>query len=312
MSDGPSVTRGEPATENQRKRDMRIAYYSGCSLKGTANEFDTSARAMCEALGIELADVPDWNCCGASSAHSVNHDLAVALGARNLAQAQETGADQVTAPCAACFARLKFAEYKLREDPERLGRMLERAEIDYRGGIRITSLLEAVVSDYGIEAIKEKVVRPLEGLKVACYYGCLLVRPADVADFDDDENPRSMDNLMEALGAEPVDWAYRVECCGGGLALGRADIVRRLVGDILDNAALSGAECFVVACPLCQGNLDWRQSEAAAERGTEYNLPVYYFTQLVGLAVGVPPQKLGIEKHLVPATALLETRGLGR
>jgi heterodisulfide reductase subunit B len=290
---------------------MRVAYYQGCSLKGTANEFDASARAMCEGLGIELVDVPDWNCCGASSAHSVNHDLAVALGARNLALARETGLDHVTAPCAACFARLKFAEHKLQQDPERLGRMLERAEIDYKGGMRITSLLEAVVSDYGLEGIQEKVVRPLEGLKVACYYGCLLVRPHDIAEFDDPENPRSMDRLMKALGAEPVDWAYRVECCGGGLALGRADVVRRLVGDILDNAIEAGAECFCVACPLCQGNLDWRQGEAAGERGKEYDLPVYYFSQLVGLSVGAPPQKLGIEKHLIPATALLEARGLG-
>jgi heterodisulfide reductase subunit B len=133
-----------------------------------------------------------------------------------------------------------------------------------------------------------------------------------MTDFDDAENPRSMDNLMAALGAEPVDWAYRVECCGGGLALARSDIVRRLVGDILDNAIEAGAECFVVACPLCQGNLDWRQSEAAKERSKEYGLPVYYFTQLVGLAAGVSPQKLGIEKHLVPATPLLEARGFGR
>ncbi|MGQ9729907.1 MAG: CoB--CoM heterodisulfide reductase iron-sulfur subunit B family protein [Candidatus Zipacnadales bacterium] len=287
---------------------MRVAYYSGCSLTGTAIEYDMSSRAMCGALGIELVDVPDWNCCGASSAHFINHDLAVALGARNLAQAQETGAETLTAPCAACYARVKFAEYKIRENPEHYVRMLERGGVDYAGGMRVTSLLETLVCDYGIEALTEKLVRHLKGLRVACYYGCLLVRPIDIPGFDDPENPRTLDNLMEALGAEPVDWSYRTECCGGGLALGRVDIVRKLVGDILDDAKAAGAECFVVACPLCQGNLDWRQSEASRERGEEYNMPVYYFTQLVGLCAGVPPQKLGIEKLLVPGQALLEAK----
>ncbi len=287
---------------------MRIAYYPGCSLEGTAIEFDLSTRAVCQALGIELVEVPDWNCCGATSAHFTNHDLAIGLAARNLAQAQETGADAITAPCAACFSRLKFAEYKLQEEPERLGAMLEKAEIAYRGGLAVRSLLETIVSAYGIDAVKERVTQPLNGLKVACYYGCLLVRPPDVTQFDDAENPRSMDNLLAALGAEPVDWAYRIECCGGGLALGRADIVRKLVGDILDNALACGAECLAVACPLCQGNLDWRQSEAAAQRNTTYDLPVYYFTQLLGMALGVPPHRLGVEKHLTPATALLYGR----
>ncbi|MBM3121521.1 MAG: heterodisulfide reductase subunit B [Chloroflexi bacterium] len=285
---------------------MRVAYYPGCSLEGTAIEYDESSQAMCEALGIELVEVPDWSCCGASSAHFVNHDLAVALGARNLALAQGTGAEQVTAPCAACYARLKFAEYKLAQEPERLGRMLGRGGVDYHGGMRVASLLETVVCDFGLEAVKERMVRSLGGLKVACYYGCLLVRPTEMPSFDDSENPRSLDNLMVALGAEPVEWPYRIECCGGGLALGRADIVRKLVGDILDEAVAAGAECFVVACPLCQGNLDWRQTEAAAERAREYNLPVYYFTQLVGWCCGAPPHKLGIEKLMTPATALLE------
>ncbi len=288
---------------------MRVAYYPGCSLDGTAIEFDQSAHSMCEALGIELVEVPDWNCCGASSAHIVNHDLAVALGARNLALAKETEAEAVTAPCAACFARLKFADYQLGEEPERLGKMLAKAEVDYEAGqMRVGSLLETVTCDYGIDRIKDQVVKPLGGLKVACYYGCLLVRPPGVAQFDDHENPRSMDNLMEAIGAEPIDWSYRVECCGGALALGRVDVVRKLVGDILDNAVASGAEAVVVACPLCQGNLDWRQTQAAAERGTEYNLPVYYFTQLVGTALGVLPHKLGIEKLMTPATELLASK----
>jgi heterodisulfide reductase subunit B len=287
---------------------MRIAYYPGCSLEGTAIEFDLSARAVCEALGIELVEVEDWNCCGATSAHFTNHDLAIALAARNLGLAQATGADQVTAPCAACFSRLKFAEHELHEEPERLGAMLERAEIAYRGGMVVHSLLETMVADYGIEAIKAKATQSLNGLRVACYYGCLLVRPPKVVEFDDAENPRSMDDLLAAVGAEPVDWAYRIECCGGGLALGRADIVRKLVGDILDNAIACGAECIAVACPLCQGNLDWRQSEAAAQRDRTYDLPIYYFTQLLGVALGVPPHQLGVEKHITPAAALLYGR----
>jgi heterodisulfide reductase subunit B len=287
---------------------MRIAYFPGCSLEGTAPEFESSAQAVCEALGIELVEVPDWNCCGATSAHFTNRDLAVGLAARNLALARETGAEVITAPCAACFSRLKHAEHQLHEEPERLGALLAKAEINYRGGMTVHSLLEVIGSDYGTDAVKERVTHPLGGLKVASYYGCLLVRPPDVAQFDDPENPRSMDNLLAAAGAEPVDWAYRVECCGGGLALGRPDIVRKLVGDILDDALASGAECIAVACPLCQGNLDWRQGEVAAERGTQYGIPVYYFTQLLGVALGVPPQRLGVEKHLTPAAALLYGR----
>ena len=286
---------------------MRVAYYPGCSLDGTAMEFNQSGRALCEALGIELVDVPDWSCCGASSAHIINHDLAVALGARNLALAKETEAESVTAPCAACFARLKYADYQLGEEPERLGKMLGKAELDYVAGeMRVASLLETVACDYGLEAVKERVVNPLAGMKVVCYYGCLLLRPPQVMKFDDHENPRVMDDLMEAVGAEVLDWQYRVECCGGGLAVGRTDIVRKLVGDILDNAVAAGAEAIVVACPLCQGNLDWRQGEAGSERDKEYDLPVYYFTQLVGAAVGVPPQKLGIEKLMTPGVPLLE------
>jgi heterodisulfide reductase subunit B len=174
--------------------------------------------------------------------------------------------------------------------------------------MRVHSLLETIACDYGIAAVKEKVQQSLNGLKVACYYGCLLVRPPDILGFDDPEDPHSMDDLLAALGAEPVTWAYKVECCGGGLALGRPDIVRGLVGDILENAAASGADCISVACPLCQGNLDWRQSEAAAQRGTELSLPIYYFTQLVGVALGVPPHRLAVEKHLTPAVALLYGR----
>jgi heterodisulfide reductase subunit B len=214
----------------------------------------------------------------------------------------------VTAPCAACYARLKFAEYKLGEEPQRLGRMLERGGVSYQGGMRVASMLETLVVDFGLDALKARLAHTLDGLKVACYYGCLLVRPTEMPGFDDPENPRCLDSLAEALGAEPVDWAYRNECCGGGLALGRSDIVRKLVGDILDNAVAAGAECVMVACPLCQGNLDWRQGEVESERGREYRLPVFYFTQLVGLCLGVPPQRLGLEKLLVSGNALLERR----
>ena len=289
---------------------MKVAYYPGCTQRGTAEEFGHSTEAACEALGIELAEIPDWNCCGATSAHALDHALAIALPARDLAQAESMGLDTVTTSCAACYARLQVAHQTITGDPERWQPYLAGAGIRYRGTLRIYSLLDLIANVHGLEPLQEKVVRPLDGLRLACYYGCLLVRPPEIAQFDDPELPMSMDHLIEALGGMPVPWAYKTECCGAALAMARGDIQKKNSRDVLQNAADHGAEGVVVACPLCHGNLDWYQEEINGQFGTELNMPVYFFTQLVAVCCGQPLHRLGLEAHLTPCLAPLEAKGV--
>jgi len=289
---------------------MRYAYYPGCSLQGTAKEYDLSARAVCRALGIELKEIPDWNCCGASSAHATNHLLALALPARVLALAEREGLPEIAAPCAACFNRLAVTTARLNHDEVARQRINNLIEMDYRGTGRVKSMVDVVVADYGLEALREKVRRPLTGLRVAAYYGCLLVRPPDVTRFDDPENPQKMERLVEALGGEPVDWSHKVECCGMSLSVSRTDIAVRLVNEILRAARASEADCLMVACPLCQANLDLRQPDAERVYRARYNLPVYYFTQLTGVALGLDTGALGLHTHLVDPLPLLRSKKL--
>lgn len=282
---------------------MKYAYYPGCSLHSTAREYDVSTRTVCRELGIELEEIPDWNCCGASSAHSINHELGVALALRNLAKAEQMGLD-VTIPCAACFSRLKGADAAVKANPKLQASMAENAGIKYSGGMKILSLLEAI-SGLGSDAIKSHVKRPLTGLKVACYYGCLLLRPPSVTQFDDPENPISLDNMISALGGEPVEWPYKNECCGASLSISKPEVVVKLTHDILSMAKRSGANCVVTACPLCQGNLDMRQPDIAAKYGEKYDLPIFYFTQLMGVAFGLSDDSLGLNKLLVDPMPVL-------
>lgn len=288
---------------------MKYAYYPGCSLHATAKEYEMSTQAVCRALGIQLLEIPDWSCCGASSAHSLNHDLGIGLSLRNLAKAEEMGLDVVT-PCAACFSRLKAADAAVKKDPELGKSMAEKTGFHYRGTIEVLSLLEAV-DRLGAEPIQALVKRELSGLKAACYYGCLLVRPPDVVKFDDPEHPKSMDNIVTILGAEAVNWPYKTECCGASLSLSKSDLVVKLTHDILSMAKRSGANCIVAACPLCQGNLDLRQSQVEGVYGEKFGLPVFYFTQLMGLAFGLPENSLGLNKHMVTPGTVLASVGAG-
>ncbi len=276
---------------------MKYAYYPGCSLHSTAKEYGDSTEAICRELGIELQEIPDWNCCGATSAHATNRELGYALPLRDLAQAEAMGLD-VIAPCAACFSRLKAADHAAKDNPALISSVAEKTGIEYKGTTKVLSLLEAI-SAMPEDEIKSRVKRELTGLKPACYYGCLLTRPPKVAAFDCAEHPTSMDGLMSAIGAEPVEWPYKNECCGASLALSRSDIVVKLVHDILLMAKRSGANCIVTACPLCQANLDTRQAQAEAKYGEQFGLPVFYFTQLLGYAFLIPKAELGISKLMV-------------
>lgn len=287
---------------------MKYAYFPGCSLEGTAREYDISARAVCRLLEVELAEIPDWNCCGASSAHGTSHLLAVALPARNLALAEGMNLDLV-APCAACYNRLAAARHELADEALR-ARVNEVTGLEYARRTRVRHLLEVLGRDVGPDRIKEKVTRPLAGLKVAAYYGCLLVRPPRYAGVDDPEAPHLLDDLVAALGADPVDWAFKTECCGAGLSVARTPVVVKLVADILGMAESAGADCLVTACPLCQANLDMRQMAAGHLRGKHFNLPVFYVTQLAGLAFSLKPAALGLGGHMVDPHALLAARNL--
>ncbi|MBC9783208.1 CoB--CoM heterodisulfide reductase iron-sulfur subunit B family protein [Heliobacterium chlorum] len=283
---------------------MKYGLYPGCSLNGTGIEYGLSTKAVAQKLGIDFVEIPDWNCCGASSAHNRDHLLSVALPARNLALAEQHGLDQIAVPCAACYQRMKAAEVALRDEPTRR-EVGEVIEMKVEGKSRTRALVEVFTNDLDAEFLSSVVVRPLSGLKVASYYGCLLVKPAQVA-IDSPENPMIMDKLMAALGATPVEWSYKTECCGGSLAITRPEASLGMTANVLKYAKLAGADCIVTPCPLCTSNLDMRQKAAEGLLGMELGLPIYYFTELMGVALGLEMSQLGLTKHFVEATSLLK------
>jgi heterodisulfide reductase subunit B len=259
-------------------------------------EYDESTKAMSALLGVELCELPDWNCCGASSAHVTDDSLAHNLVARNLAIAEKEGLD-VVVPCAACYSRLKGGEREMEAGGKKLP-------------FRILSLLELLVDDDLADRIKGMIKRPLTGLKMVSYYGCLLVRPPKVTGAKKYENPEEMDRLLSLMGAEMIPWSYKTDCCGGSLVLTRTDIVRRLIRKLFDKALEAGAEAIAVACPLCQSNLDTRQEEISSEAGKKYDLPILYFTELIGLSLGHPDAGKWWKRHFVDPTKLLASKGL--
>jgi heterodisulfide reductase subunit B len=282
---------------------VKVTYYPGCSLEGTAIDYAASIGAVAGLLGLTLEELEDWNCCGATAAHSVNHQLSLALPARNLALAESAGRD-VVVPCALCFNRLKAADKALKgPEGERLG-------LAYKGGLKIWDLLDYLTQEPFLGALAPKVVRPLADLKAVCYYGCLVARPPSVTDKADFENPRNMERLLEVLGAHPLDWSYKTDCCGAGLAVARPDLIDTLVERLYERALKAGAECFVVSCQMCQANLDLPQERISKKVGKDYYLPVLYFTELMGLALGHPDVKKWLAGHLVDPVPLLERKGL--
>lgn len=284
----------------------RVAYYKGCSLEGLAAEYDRSTHAVCEAFGIELVEIADWNCCGSTPAHSYDPLLSAALAGRNLAIAADQGCDTVMTPCPGCLKSLKGAQETCEDQQQR------KAFVDLVGrdvdGLKAVSLLQLLYEEVGPEALKKAVRRPLTGHVIIPYYGCLLTRPAERAKFDDPENPVSMDRLIEATGATVPDFPYKTECCGATYGVTRNDFVGKLSGRILDMAVRLGAEAVVVACPLCQQNLDMRQDQINKYAKSSFNLPVPYISQVIGLAMGMEPKMLGMDKLCVPPDILFEQR----
>ncbi len=277
---------------------MKVSYYPGCSLEGTAADYAASIAGVTPLLDLELAELEDWSCCGASAAHSLSHRLSYELPARNLALAQKAGLD-VVVPCALCFNRLKAAE---KEAIAETG----QAPLDKK----IWDLLDYLTQPTFLQTLAKKVKRPLKGLKAVGYYGCLVSRPPAITDKVDYENPQNMEKLLTVLQAEPLDWSYKTDCCGAGLTLARPDLVDTLARRLYDRALAAGAECFVVSCQMCQANLDMSQARISKQAGKKYYLPVFYFTELMGLAMGHPDTAKWLSRHLVDPRPLLQKRGL--
>lgn len=285
---------------------MNIGYYPGCALHGSSADYEMSVRACLGALEVELRELDDWICCGATAAHSLNHKLSVALPARNLALAEQSGFDQLLAPCPMCSMELIKAGRSLSHDACLRREMSEIVELEVSGTTRVLNLIQ-VFQQVGYERIAAAAVRRLESLRPACYYGCLLTRPPKELQFDDCEHPSSMESLLTLLGAAPVEWNYKTECCGAGMTMANEEIVLDLAHRILSNAVSHGADCLVVACPMCHVNLDMKQADVARRYGTAAKLPVYYLSDLVGLALGLDQRALGINRHFVSVGRVLES-----
>jgi heterodisulfide reductase subunit B len=289
----------------QAQGRRRVAYYPGCSLDGLASEYDASTRAVCEALGIELVEIPDWSCCGSTPAHSFDPLLSGALAGRNLAIAERMGLEVVMTPCPGCLSSLKGA-LEVHEDPEKRQSFLHVLGMPFQGRIRAISVLQLLFEAFEAGLFHERVVNPLTGRVIAPYYGCLLTRPPAFARFDDPENPVSMDRLLEAIGATVPDFPCKTECCGATYGVTRNHIVAELTGRILETVLRVGGQAVAVACPLCQQNLDLRQEQVNRHWKRSFDLPVVYLPQLLGLALGISPDRLGFDKLMVSAELLLQ------
>ncbi len=281
---------------------MAYSLYPGCSLHATGLEYRLSMQAVFQHLGIDLFELRDWNCCGASSAHALDHTLALSLPARNLALAIEVGYDLVI-PCAACFNRIKATDQILRNEPSTRAKIEAVVGYTFDRRVAIRPALAVVSDDDWLVKVAARVKLPLHGLKVVPYYGCLLVRPPAITEFDDPDNPQQMTKLLQTVGAEVRSWSYATECCGGSLSLSRSDVVYRLVGRLVERAREAGADALVTACPLCQVNLEMRQRD-----GPE--MPAFYFTELLGLAFDLPESSRWWGKHLIDPRPVLRQAGL--
>ncbi|MFQ6001377.1 MAG: CoB--CoM heterodisulfide reductase iron-sulfur subunit B family protein [Anaerolineae bacterium] len=286
---------------------MTYIYYPGCSQAASNKAYDLSTRALAKALGMELVELEDWNCCGASPSYSLRELPTYALAARNLALAErQGGACDLVTICNGCYNMLGKANLHLAGDPDlrrRVGEVLAVADLKYEGSIRVRHFLEVLVSDWGMEAIRERVNTPLEGLKVAPYYGCQFSRPSGA--HDDPEFPRAMDKLLSWVGAEVVDYPLKAACCGGLLMTTKEEVALKLVRTLLAVAVERGADCMATACPLCQLNVEAYQDRVNSRFGTSFSLPILCFTQLLGLSLGLEGKALGLGTELVSAADIL-------
>jgi len=277
---------------------MKIGFYPGCSLTGSSREYNESLLAISKEAGVELCEISDWNCCGASAAHNLSKDLSLTLPARNLALAELDQMDELVVPCAACYNRLVMTQHELGENESLKKIVSEKLQMPLQNGIKILNVLQ-FLEKHIVPRLEQLVKNPLD-FDVACYYGCLLVRPQRVMKADRFEDPMTMDVIMHKLGANPIDWPFKTECCGAGFSVSRPEIVGELSGKIVRNAVDRGAKAIVVACPMCHSNLDMRRPAIETYLNMKVDIPVIYITQAIALAMGLTARQAGIQRHFVP------------
>jgi len=280
---------------------MKVTYYPGCSLQATARDYAESIFGICSGLNIQLEEIPDWNCCGATAAHSINHRASIELAARTLNLAAKLPHADMLVPCPMCYNRLKTAVWTLRGDhPERYAIKLD-APIP-----QIWDFADFFATEKMLETTAKHVKKPLSGLKVVCYYGCMANRPPEITGAEDFEDPQALDRIVENLGAEAIAWPFKTDCCGASQVLSRPDIVSHLVGKLFDMAQRVGAQAMVVSCQLCQANLDMYQKKIQDDRKNRFPIPIYYFTELIGLACDIKGLKKWLSRHITEPLSLLK------
>jgi heterodisulfide reductase subunit B len=294
---------------------MKVSYFPGCTLNTTGKGFDNAVRASAGAVGLELVELPEWNCCGATFPLIVDNMLELAAPTHVLVSARDQGVrgdggpPLLTTACTTCYNVLKRTNKFVREHPDERDRINTFIESDYAGEVEVKDILQLLRDDIGFGTVRQKVQAPLKGLKVAAYYGCMVLRPPMEVAYDDPDNPCALDDLMAALGATPVETPHKNECCGAYLAVKAPEVTREMAYTILKSAQAAGAEAVVTNCPLCQFNLDRRQRDMGQSHAGYRSMPVFYFSQLMGLALGLDASAYGWERHYVDARPLLRSLG---
>lgn len=286
---------------------MKIPYYPGCTLNTVAKHFDDSAKESAMILGFEMEDLSEWNCCGASFPQTPDNIMGLTAPAKVLVEGKKAG-DTLTTLCSVCYNVLKRTSKALEDDKEKCATVFEFIEEEYDGTLTISHYLEILRDRIGFDKVKESVKRPLKGIKTGAYYGCMLLRPFEDMGIDDHEAPTIIEDLLKALGAEPIDFPNKIECCGAHLAIGGTDVVEELSGCVMSSAVESGAEVIVTSCPLCQYNLEESQAKLAEKVEGYTPVPIVYFTQVLGLALGQGEDGLGFDKNVWDLRPLLKER----
>ena len=290
---------------------MDIAYYPGCTLQASSSLYDVQSRLIFKEIGIDLKEIEDWNCCGATSAGKVDDFLAVAMPARNLGIAEAAGFSEMVIPCSACYSRTLVAQKQLEEDLALKEEINTELTKKVQGSIKVSSILEVLLTKVASGELAESVAKKLKGIKASCYYGCLQTRfPLNVPVPDDVENPQGMETILKILGAKVLDWSYKTDCCGASASVNDQETALNLMSRIMKDAVARGANCFVVTCPLCQLNLDAYQEKFCKAHGIQERLPVFFITEMIGLAMNMDVEELQIDRHFIDGSALLKELNL--
>lgn len=286
---------------------MDIGYYPGCTLHGSSSLYDVQSRIVLNEIGIHLKEIEDWNCCGATSAGKIDDFLAVAMPARNLGLAEDQGFTELVIPCSACYSRMLVAQKQLENDPALKEEINAELSKKIQGTIKVSSILEVLLTPSASDELAAKVAKELKGIQAACYYGCMQTRfPFKIPIQDDVENPQGMERILKLLKAKTIDWSYKTDCCGASASVDDETTAHNLMAKIMNDALARGANCLVVTCPLCQLNLDAYQDKFCKKHGIQDRLPVYFITELIGLALDMDPDELQIDRHFIDGSELLK------